>query len=230
MIDLSSQNELVTSPTSLQLAHSFSELALELSQIGASIEIPIRPFVSRNLPHFAKLSVHDQQVAVSKLAQYVAICKDVMINGGDLRSTRTFVWRAFREFGLTPNASLFDSMTEDHVVEIYDLNNIQIFRNFRFFEFCSYTLEDVYTRPWTELFIRKDEAQSERLLAFAKKLVASNSRDTFFPDAGLQNTHEADSELRYQVDLEVEASALLFNERSEPVALVVCERAQLVSH
>lgn len=213
-------------PTSEHLKHSFRELAHELSAMGAAIDVPIRPYVLSSLPHFGALSLAEQQEAVMKLAQYVSICQDVVASGGSLRSTRTFVWRAFRTFGWTPNSKFFETMSEDHVVEIYDLNNIQIFRNFKFFEFCSYTLEDIFTRPWMQLFQRKSQSQTDRLLAFVARLLQSRTHDTVFPDVGVQNTREVDSELRYKVDLEVESMALLFDSNDEPTAFIACEHAK----
>ncbi len=213
-------------PTPEHLRESFKELALELSSIGASINVRIRPFSNPDLKHFSVLSVRDQQEAVHQLARYVSICQDVMASGGSLRSTRTFVWRAFREFGWTPNSDFFNTMRDDHVVEIYDRKNIQLFRNFRFFEFCSYTLEDIYTRPWTELFVRRNQDQTLRLLGQVEALYASKSRETVFVTAGRQNVDEAHSELRHSVDLEVETAALLFNEADEIEAFIACERVE----
>ena len=235
MADFNSQTDLAFSPTPEYLADTFRELALELSHIGASIDVPIRAFKTEAMPYFMAMDLNGQQDAVMKLAQYVSICQDVLASGGDLRSTRTFVWRAFRAFGMKPNASFFESMSEDHVVEIYDLNNVQIFRNFRFFEFCSYTLEDVFTRPWTDLFIRKQPAQTTNIVGFIEKLVASGSHETVTPHAGVQHTREANSELMHEVDLEIDSAALLFNEANVPAALIVCEkvefaRAQTTAH
>ena len=216
-------------PTGEHLKQSFRELAHELCAMGAAVDVVIRPYALSSLPHFGALSLAEQQEAVMKLAQYVSICQDVVASGGSLRSTRTFVWRAFREFGWTPSSKLFEAMGEDHVVEIYDLNNIQLFRNFRFFEFCSYTLEDIFTRPWMQLFQRMSQSQTDDLLGFVTKLVKSRTRETIFPDLGIQNTREVDSELRYQVDIEVDSMALLFDATAEPVAFIACERAEFRS-
>jgi hypothetical protein len=213
-------------PTHAHLSESFRGLALELSAIGQSIDVTIRAFSDPSLPHFAKLTTDEQQNVVMQLARYVSICQDVLASGGSLRSTRTFVWRAFREFGWTPNSSFFNAMSDDHVIEIYDRNNLQIFRNFRFFELCSYTLEDVFTRPWTTLFRRRDQAQTERLIKYVETMFAIETRETLFVDVGIQNTQETDSELRRSVDLEVEVAALLFDKDDKPEAFIVCERAE----
>lgn len=214
------------SPTTDHLRASFRDLALELAAIGASIDVTIRPFSQANLPYFSALTLSEQQDVVMQLARYVSICQDVIASGGSLRSTRTFVWRAFREFGWKPNSDFFNEMRDDHVVEIYDFDNLQIFRNFRFFEFCSYTLEDIFTRPWTSLFLRRHESQTQRLLNEIEALCKSRSRETVRFNAGIQNIYEADSEHRHSVDLEIEVAALLFNEDDEPEAFIGCERAE----
>ncbi len=49
------------------------------------------------------------------------------------------------------------------VIEIHDSRFHQIFRNFKFYEFCSYSLEELHCGPWTVLYER-DEAAMRQLM------------------------------------------------------------------
>jgi len=228
MADLFTRRECVEAfaPTSEHLKQSFRELALVLSSMGASINVPIRPYVLSSLPHFGALSLSEQQNAVMKLAQYVSICQDVIASGGSLKSSRTFVWRAFRAFGWKPSSKLFESMDEDHIVEVYDFNNVQLFRNMKFFEYCSYTLEDIFTRPWMNLFVRENPEQTEELVKCMTDLAASKSHETIFPSIATQKIYEVDSELKNRMNFDIESLTLLFDSTNQPAAFLSCERAE----
>lgn len=181
------------------------------------------PFRHESLPYFAKLTLIEQQDAVMRLAQYVSICQDVIASGGDLRDSRTFTWRAMRSFGFLPNSSLFSTMGSDDVVEIYDTQNVQIFRNLQFFKYCSYTLEDLYSRSWPELFIRENQAHTEAALALITALIETKSRETIVPDLETQIVYETDSRSNVRVEIDFSAISILYDRSEQPRAFISVE-------
>ena len=46
---------------------------------------------------------------------------------------------------------------EGRIVEFYSHKHTQFFRSFNFFEFCSYTIEDIFCRSWPHLYSRAEE-------------------------------------------------------------------------
>lgn len=65
---------------------------------------------------------------------------------------------------------LFEKLRDDDVVEVYSLEHTQIFRSFTFFQYCSYTLEDLQFRPWFELY-RRDEAVMRGALVWLDRVM-----------------------------------------------------------
>jgi PAS domain-containing protein len=204
----------------------FRELALKLSEIGNANGVVIRPFKLSALPLFSKLSPAHQQSAVDQLSLYVAICEDVMASAGSLASSRTFVWRAFSALGFVPDSNLFNLIGDDDVVEIYNMENIQIFRNLRFFEFCSYTLEELFSKPWMELFVREDPEITKQLINLLVTLAETKNPRPVSTNVGPHFTREVGSESCFRVELEVKHVTVLFSDDGSPEAYVACERAK----
>ncbi len=132
----------------------FRILSTEISEIGARQGITITPFHSDDLPSFSKLSDECQSNILNQLSCYIEICKETLSAYGDLNFSVQMVWVALKELQLIPCSDLFTKVTNDDVIEIHDLQNRQIFRNLKYFEFCSYTLEDIHCVPWTNGFGR----------------------------------------------------------------------------
>lgn len=217
------------SPSSEELTESFRELALLTAAYGRSIDVEIVPFASADLPIFRSLPLAEQQEAVMRLAQYVSICQAVITSGVSLRSSRTFVWRAFREIGIVPDSDMFNMIADDDIVEVYNLENIQVFRNFAFFKYCSYTLEQLFSRPWHELFVREDAAITDRILRLITKLVASGSRKCVDTNIGPQVIREVDSRRNLRNVLEVKKLGVLYATGSDsPVGFIGIEEAKTI--
>ena len=55
---------------------------------------------------------------------------------------------------LHTNYNLNEILDETDVIEIYDVNHIQMYRSFNFFQYCSYSFEEIFTNEWWRLFQR----------------------------------------------------------------------------
>ena len=56
-----------------------------------------------------------------------------------------------------PDESIYDLIEENDTIEIYTQDAVQVFRNKRFLEVCSYSLNQVMTTPSFELYYRDPE-------------------------------------------------------------------------
>ena len=212
-------------PSAASLAESFRVFARTLATIGESYGVLIRTYHSEELPYFSKLSSIDQETAVTRLSQYVSICQDVVAGGGSLRSSRTFVWRALKEMGLLPDSDLFTRIEEDEIIEIYNLDHIQIFRNLPFFEYCSYTLEDLYARPWHQLFLRDEPGITQKIISIVTESAARVNRKMVVTHLGQQVTREVNSAGLFALDLTVKSLGVLFDSDDRPQAFLAIEKA-----
>lgn len=129
--------------------------------------IVFRPFSKPQLPYFSSLPPEEQSEALDRLCSYDRICAEMHSQGQSLKNTRLFVQKALDEFGLQVRDGHLDVIENHHLVEFYNLNHVQIFRSFRFFEVSSYTLEDITCRKWWNLYERspQDEATIQKIAA-----------------------------------------------------------------
>jgi hypothetical protein len=119
----------------------------------------IRPYAKESLPYFNQLSPSEQEEAVRDITLYEQICQDVKAAHGSLKDNQLFIKKALKRFNWSVRPEDLMKIADDHIVEIYDLKQTQVFRSFRYFEFCSYTIEDVHCRKWWHLYTRNASDQ-----------------------------------------------------------------------
>lgn len=80
---------------------------------------------------------------------YVEVLEEFAGSGDAGGDGRQFLWRMINRLGYVPTSDLFDQVTGEDVVEIYTLDNWQLFRNLNFFNFVSFNIEEVANINWT---------------------------------------------------------------------------------
>jgi len=153
-------------PHNMHSSHLPSSLLTKFRTHAESIALSIqdegmlfRPYASRSLPYFCLLSTSEQNDVIENIATCDVIYKEARKNGGSLKDNRLLLKTALQKFGWHIDPDFYDKINDDHVIEIYNLQQTQIFRGFRFFCFSSYTLEDLYCRKWYHLYDRTEEDQ-----------------------------------------------------------------------
>lgn len=108
---------------------------------------------------------------------YNAILQEIRAQGTEGLSGSQMVWRMLQRGGLTPTQDVLGKIEDDDVVEIYDLKNQQIFRNIKFFEYCSFSLEDLFVGDWVGL-TKRESRWAERALTQVGLIQAGLLRTT----------------------------------------------------
>jgi hypothetical protein len=70
------------------------------------------------------------------------------------KDDRYFIELCAKRMGLIFDKGVYDMLKTGDVVEIYNVDLIQVFRNFAFFDVCSYTLLDLINYEFFELYDR----------------------------------------------------------------------------
>jgi hypothetical protein len=58
----------------------------------------------------------------------------------------------FQKLGVHPPSELMSEMRSGEVIEIHNGEFLQVYRNLRFFELCSYTLDDLLAAHFGSFF------------------------------------------------------------------------------
>lgn len=173
-------------------------LAFLLGQEGLST----RAYVDRSNLHFAKLSYDQQKNQFQHLMTYLEVCEETIEQGHSLKETGFLVWNILKKLGLKSENDVFHLLNEKDIVEIYDSNNVQIFRNVNFFRICGYTLDELNSIPWWRLFIR-DEQISRAIFAKASAIFSGESTGAISDIVPTHIVEEVESEMKFKQKIDL---------------------------
>ncbi|GEM_PF-1738640 len=161
---------------------NFRNLSEELCQLIEAEGLSVRPYKIPTLPYFLQLTTEQKSSVLEHLQSYLDICRMVRSKKHSLKETAFFVKTALEYFGFDVDQKVFDSIDSDTMVEFYSLNHTQIFRTLHFFEYSSYTLEDIYCRQWIHLYDR-DPMVSQEFLRCAESMIKGGDQ-VMVPEIG----------------------------------------------
>jgi hypothetical protein len=207
----------------------FLSLCVEISQMAKSIGVEVLPFVERSLPRFSSLTPEAQKLAFRNLSTYHGICSSTIQAGNSVQESKSLIWFAIKAFGFRPTSDLFNFVTDDHVIEIHDQTGVQIFRNFQFYKFCSYSIEELYCVSWPDLFSHEGEF-TQQILEKGMLLLSGNVNSTIPFNVTDHKIQETNSICKFQIRANVEFGSPLFNfETGRPEATIVLEKGDLLN-
>lgn len=137
-------------------AEVFSSQLLQISQFLVARGIESKPFSSREVPHFRVLPAADRKAIIEHLQSWV----EVMVAHPELDIYGTeeqVLWRILGRGKFRFPPDMFNALPKDGVVEVYTADSRQIYRSLQFFRVCNYTLEEVCSYPWYQLYSRDPE-------------------------------------------------------------------------
>lgn len=134
-----------------------------------------KPAFTRNgLETFSSFPEYDQRRYVSQLRNYLDIClgaeRENLDSLRDPRSVLNYV--SFRLQIRIPEDFL-DKICATDIVEVFDYQGTQLYRNLTFFEISDYTIDDFFGRTWDYLYERSSRVTKkifERVAATAEVL------------------------------------------------------------
>jgi hypothetical protein len=161
----------------LLLKQSFSELLLEFTKILNSVEIQIVPFREENWKKFFTVPAPQLHAIYCGFKSYCDLYASAIEEGENIRDDKALLWRTITKLGLRPCSDLMEHIEKNDVVEIYDKNYVQLYRNLRFFELCSYTLLELLTNEWFMLY-RRPASITTAMIASVDDVMSGKWRTT----------------------------------------------------
>ncbi|MFM6928277.1 MAG: hypothetical protein ACKOX6_07420 [Bdellovibrio sp.] len=124
----------------------------DLSTLLSHYGYPVKAYHNSSLPLFQKLSAKDQQNVINALDAYLYALRSEYLQ--ENFSAERFVVQFLFRIGIVPTDDLHATIRHEKFIQIYNPDQIQIFRSLACYERCSFTLEQMTTRPWYELWER----------------------------------------------------------------------------
>ncbi|AFY02054.1 hypothetical protein [Bdellovibrio bacteriovorus] len=160
---------------------NFKTLCERLSQSLQREDVNIKPYRSEALASFNSLEPAQKERAFKTLRDYVDICEGAQKEHISLRDSERFCRKALERWGLSPSSDFFIGVENGDCVEVYTEEGFQVFRNLRFFELSSYTVEELYCIEWWKLFGR-NPGLTEKLFSMCLQTLQGRTPGTLVFD------------------------------------------------
>lgn len=85
------------------------------------------------------------------------------------RPNHSLAWSALKILGLTPPPDAFAHLLDTHIIEIYNTSFTQMFRSLNFFSFVSYSLDELMTYHFSDLYMRTGTT-TEEMMAMTERV------------------------------------------------------------
>lgn len=99
-------------------------------------------------------------------------------DGADVADEKALLWRFVRRVGYTPTSDIFDLITDQDYIEVYDNEGLQIYRSLNYFDLVSFTIEDLVTLNWKTDF-KRDRTVLLHLLEVTLRLATGTLHKTY---------------------------------------------------
>jgi len=188
--------------------------------LAAQQSLEVKGYDSPDLPFYNALSPKKQSEILDQLKVFLRTIEAVVSSGDRLDNHERSLWHALMTLGLVPPSDWFSKLSAGDVLEIYDLQNIQLWRNFNFMKICSYTLEEMYSIDWPNRYIRPSEKNHEILDAI-RIVTTDTGTDVYFGEVREHILEETSSSDRLILEARHDWFSRVRNTQGETVGWMV---------
>lgn len=208
--------EVENRPLNLEYRHQLESVTKLLRGCGYEV----RAYQHPHLPHFSRLSHSQQHEVLQALMAYGEALAEVC-EFDDNIDMRQFIWRFLVRLGIAPSEDLFSTLENESFIQIYNLDELQIFRSLRCFERCSFTLEELTSKSWYELWHR-DSLFFYALTGLVTKIIRVMKPTKLRLDFPYHTVREIDSECLFDFRYKIKTVSIL-TRKSKALAAVLIE-------
>lgn len=151
----------------------------EMASALSTVENTLEKFLGKPLPatperawvQFGNLNAQHQQMALAALRAQNAFVIGMMEEGITSTDEAAMLRFALSKLSLLSQEGLPYTVGPEHVVEIFDESHVQVYRSVNCFNLCNYSLLELSSYPWFELYERPP-AFEQRYLEMGVKMAA----------------------------------------------------------
>lgn len=153
----------------------------------------------------------------------LGVCEEKDINPWD---EREFFHISMQAMGISYPLDMLKKVEKEDLIEAYDADRLQIFRNLRFMETSAYSLIEVSSQSWPELF-KRSSAITEAMISWSdEKLWERNSVVPFtIPEHYIKEYMASSPQV---IHIQFKYMAPLFQGPNRPYGFACSCRAQIV--
>jgi hypothetical protein len=203
-----------------------SEFSLQLDILADLLQTRgyhVKAYSHPSLPHYSKLTQPQKTQILQALRAYSEALGDVCdasYKFDDNIDMGQFVWRFLLRLGITPSDDLFSTIQNEHFIQIYNLDQFQIFRSLRCFERCSFTLEELTSKSWDQLWER-DNLFLYALTGLATKIIQFMKPTKLRLDFPYHTVREVGSECLFDFRYKIKSVSVLTHQKQAQAAVLI---------
>ncbi|MBX2986970.1 MAG: hypothetical protein KF802_03645 [Bdellovibrionaceae bacterium] len=145
----------------MQNSGADAKLVGELSRLSSLFgdRLPLeRVWSQRGYDKFKSLAVSRQQELLKALAGYYELVSGALSSDPEaLNSESRLLRQVIRNMNLIISESVYSLIEKDDIIEIYSKDLVQVYRGMGFMSICNYTLLELLTHEFHELYERSQQ-------------------------------------------------------------------------
>jgi len=161
---------------------SSEDLFFAMKTLSAKVTAfnPRLNLMGSKVEHKETFSIYDSmpQLAKNKIFTDFMVYADLLTSSIDFAAhknrDRSLTWGALKCLRLKFDENLFENLLDTDIVEIYRNDNLQVFRNLKFHEVCSFHFPELFIKQWPDLF-QRDPFVTKQIMSSA--IAAFTSED-----------------------------------------------------
>lgn len=198
----------------------YSQLLTAYAAFAQEAGYDVKAFNPNAASRFPALPAAQQQAVIRSLETQVSIFSSAVADGIKLRQNGlSLAWLAIRSLNLRPLSDVFSHLKADDIIEIYDEDHVQIFRTFDFLKCVSYSLDEVHTHSWWELYER-DQTVTEKMIGVATSVISEKKPVTILAPFAHHQTRETFSPRLRTAQIESRLVSTLVDSQGTPRAYI----------
>jgi hypothetical protein len=134
--------------------NEFIDLSVKLQKILGKEGLFIIPFEEPGLPFYSNLSPEQRTQIIEQMKTLLVLAEDLQISNLKVTDPANLIRIFFKKANLNAPTWVIESITKNDIVDVWNLDSRLIIASFNFFDICNYSLEELFCRPWAELFSR----------------------------------------------------------------------------
>lgn len=199
----------------LSFKHLMERFCVLLKREG----VELKPYDGDQPSYFMALPEDRQEAVMHNFERYVGVCVETIAGGWSLKDDAQVLWRMFKALRVHPCNELMASLEEGDIIEIYDASFTQVFRNLAFFSVCSYTLDELLSRPFYELYHRETEVTGH-IVDVARGILSGEHTGVYRWTLDQHPVTEIESSSRFHMEVEEKIASALTDQEGRASAIL----------
>lgn len=151
------------------LSYTLSRLRELLATRGININVPR----ASSWTHFESLDFATQTKVTERIVNYHEFLAELIEHEINIDNNSDVLKYFLNKHGLTVDQEFFKTIDDNDVVEVYDLEFTQLYRNFKLLELTDYDILIIESMPWPNLFGRHESITKQIINASMTVLIPS---------------------------------------------------------